>query len=130
MPHETTIHVCRMRRQAAIRMTWAHVVRAEDVRPAFETIVAMLNSSSTPLAVLVDITSEPDFPLVETMTQALIGPYQHANLSEWLIVGVTSKAHIIEEFLVKVTGRENVRWFDSESAALCYLRKLNRSTVG
>lgn len=130
MPRETTIKVSRMRRRSAIKMVWAHEVRADDVRPAFEQVVDLLNAASEPLAVLVDITSEPNFPLVETMTQALIGPYQHANLTEWLIVGITTQAHIIEEFLTKVTARENVRWFETESAALHHLDEMTRSEAG
>lgn len=121
MKRDTTIRVARIDGYPAIKMVWEQRVIVDDVGPAFMAIVEMLDASDEPLFVLVDITSRPLFPLAETMTQALAGPYRHPGLLEWLVVGGTSQARIIEEFLSRVTGRENVRWFHSEEAALMHI---------
>ncbi len=103
-------------------MTWQQKVNPADVRRAFQTIQAILDSSSHEMCVVVDLRQNPAFPLTETMISA-IRPYQHHQLSEWLIIGVNRGAKAVESFLSKLTGRNNVLWFDTEAEALAYCNR-------
>ncbi|MBL8155385.1 MAG: hypothetical protein JNM70_14470 [Anaerolineae bacterium] len=105
----------------AIRMTWQHEVKYPDLRDAFRRIEAKLNASSQPLYVVVDITHYPNFPLNATVAEAAAGPYRNPNLVEWLIIGSNRGARLIEQLLGSITGRRNVRWFQTEAEVTAYL---------
>jgi hypothetical protein len=107
----------------ALKMTWQHKVVDKDVIMAFESITAALNNSKKPLYVVVDLLSNPNFPLMVTVQNAL-EPYRHPQLQEWLIVGSNWMAKTIEGTLSKITRHKNVRWFDSEDEALDYMKSV------
>ena len=102
----------------AIRMVWPHSVASGAVRDAFASVTQLLKQSDSPVYVLVDIRSEPNFPVVETAVHALAGPQRHANLAGWLVVGSSPAARKIEGMLTQVTGKQTVQWFDTEEEAL------------
>lgn len=104
----------------AIKMVWMKDVTVPDVRDAFHDISAYLDNTEQPLPVIVDITRNPNFPIIETVLHALAGPFRHAMLSEWLVVGSSPAAHKIENLLSRVTSRSNIRWFESEEEAVSY----------
>ncbi len=103
-----------------IRMKWEAKVIAKDVRDAFRTIDDLLNRSEQPLYVLVDISSQPNFPISDTIVGALFGPYRNPKLIGWLIVGKTVIATMIERVLSTTTNINNVLWFNTEAEALAY----------
>ncbi len=103
-------------------MTWQQKVNPGDVRRAFETIQAALDAASADMCVVVDLRQNPIFPLTDTMISAM-KPYQHHRLAEWLIIGGNRGAKAIESFLSRITGRQNVLWFDTEAEALAHCNR-------
>ncbi|MBI1276689.1 MAG: hypothetical protein GC179_01040 [Anaerolineaceae bacterium] len=103
-----------------IKMTWANKVNDNDVRKSFKEINQILNDSARPMFVMVNIMSDPQFPIGATLTSALFGPYRHPRLQEWLIVGTNRTAQFIERTLAAATGNSNVRWFTDEAEAIDY----------
>ncbi len=108
---------------SSIRMTWQNQVINTDVQNAFEAINTYLQASDKPLYVIVDIRSNPTFPITATLNGALFGPYRSPMLKEWLILGTNPVARIIERTLKSVTGRSNVLWFDADDEVIDYLQK-------
>jgi len=104
----------------ALKMTWQHVVRESDVARAFQQITKVLDTSHRPIYVVVDLLSNPRFPITLTVQEAL-GPYRDPMLKEWLVVGSNWMAKAIESTLARITRHKNVRWFHSEADALAYL---------
>ncbi|MBN1120367.1 MAG: hypothetical protein JXJ17_04765 [Anaerolineae bacterium] len=103
-------------------MTWQQKVDPADVRRAFQSIQAVLDSASAEMCVVVDLRQNPVFPLTETMISA-IRPYQHHLLAEWLIIGSNRGAKAVEGFLSRITGRNNVLLFNTESEALAHCNR-------
>ncbi|MBX3064138.1 MAG: STAS/SEC14 domain-containing protein [Anaerolineae bacterium] len=123
---EPTVQIDYLEGYHALKMTWQHNVQTQDVYTAFHKIEMELRKSDQPLYVVVDLLSDPRFPLKATVDGARVS-YRHPRLAEWLIIGSNWLARAIERALASVTNKRNVRWFDSEDAALAYLEKLKRS---
>lgn len=92
-------------------LAWEHTVNKTDVAPAFRALVQALEASAQPLWIVVDLHNDPVFPLHETITSALWGPFRHKQLREWLVVGSNNTAHLIGRTLSGITGRKNILWF-------------------
>lgn len=120
MQTETGILVDWLDEPQCIRMVWGHRVDERDVKLAFTEIQTLLNGVLEPRCVLVDLTNEPNMPLSATVHNALMGPYRHPKLRNWLIIESKPNrvAHVVEKFLSGATGRQNVLWFKSEDEAL------------
>lgn len=116
---DTTVDVRRIDNRT-ILMTWANVVTHLDVKEAFKEVDVILNKAEEEMFVVVDISTNPNFPLSATISGALYGPYRNPQLREWLIVGSSVVAHSIERTLVNITGRSNVRWFTTLAEAFAY----------
>jgi hypothetical protein len=106
-----------------IHMTWRRRVMSADVYTAFTTINDILEASDHPLYVIVDIRSNPNFPLTATIDGALSGPYRNPKLKEWLILGSNPVARIVERTLRTMAQRRNVVWFSTEAEIEAYLAK-------
>ncbi len=120
--HTTTILVSKRDDAPVVLMTWQQRVNERDVLAAFEQVDRLLNESDGSCYVLVDIRSNPQFPIAATLKGAAFGPYRNRNMAEWLIVGVNPIARLIERTLTGVTKHDIVRWFDDETEALGYVR--------
>jgi hypothetical protein len=107
----------------ALVMLWEHDIRTEEVQPAFDTITAHLNATDTPMYVLVDLLQDPQFPLLETISGALWGPFRNPMLKEWLVIGSNNLARVIARMLMNATRRKNIRWFKSYDEARTYMQK-------
>ena len=118
---QSTISVDSINNPHALRMVWHQDVQKSDVTWAFQQIETRLRNTDQPLYVIVDITAKPNFPLAATINAAMFGPYRNPQLKEWLIVGTNTMAKSIERVLAGSMGRKNVRWFETEDAALAYL---------
>lgn len=117
----TTITVEPVPDEPAILMSWEHNVTAQDIRNAFQQINILLNTSATPQYVIVDLLNDPRLPIMETVVSALSGPFRNRRLIEWLVIGSNSTGRSIDDMLSRVTGRPNVRWFDSHDEVAVYL---------
>ncbi len=103
-----------------LRMTWQHKVNALDVTRAFAAIMEVLNHTDHPTYIVVDIRSNPSFPLIETAISA-VDTQRHPMLAQWLVVGTNWMAHTIERVLVNMSGETKVVWFATEAEAQAYL---------
>ena len=110
-------------------MKWQHDIQPSDVRVAFETISDALCATSGFLCVVVDLTQNPRFPLSETMLNAL-DCYRHPNLEAWLILGGGKAARSIEGFLSRMTGKQNVYWFETMADVLERLQQMRGIQTG
>jgi hypothetical protein len=116
-----TVYVEEISGYNAVKMIWAHDVDRHDVTVAFKHLQTMVESSSTPLYVVLDLQNKPRMPLQETMSGALTGPYRHPMLAEWLVIGSSMVARSIERSLAAIAKRQNMRWFETEADAFAYL---------
>lgn len=116
----TTVSVEALEGYPALKMIWQHDVVETDVAPAFAKISAALDATKHPLYVVVDLLSNPRFPIMTTVQEAL-APYRDPMLKEWLIIGSNWMAKAIESTLARITRHKNVRWFKTEAEALAYL---------
>ena len=108
----------------SIKMTWASRVNDNDVKQSFKEIDKILSAAAHPMFVVVDITSNPNFPITATLTGALFGPHRNPKLREWLIIGSNTAAHFIERTLSGATGRIIVRWFETEAQVSAYIQQV------
>lgn len=117
----TTVPVTTVEGHHALLMRWGSAPEKRDVRDAFKTMTESLNASSVPLRVIVDVSSDPRFPLSETISGAFWGPFRNRMLTEWLVVGASGMAHTIGRALIGMSRRDNIRWFDTMDDAMSYL---------
>ena len=125
----STVHVEPVEGHNALSMIWQENVTKADVKAAFKAIEARLQTTESPLFVIVDITANPNFPLLETINAALFGPYRHPRLKEWLIIGANRSAQMIERVLAGSVVRKNVRWFTNADEALVYLNETQNESL-
>ena len=117
---QPTVDVQPVAGYSALKMTWQHKVRDEDVVIAFRKISDTLANSDNPIYIIVDLLNDPQFPILTTVHEA-ITPYRHAKLEAWLVIGSNWMAKTIEGALAKITRHKNVYWFRSEDDVLAYL---------
>ncbi len=123
---QPTVSVSRIEGHNAVKMTWQRSIAPTDVRAAFQQIVAFMEESEQPVHVVVDITSNPRFPLLDTIYGALV-PFRHRNMGFWLIIGSNRLAYTIERSLVSLTGHAIVRWLETEEDALVDLQAMSQA---
>lgn len=117
----STVHVEPTSQPNVIKMTWQRHVQERDVCLAFEKITSLLDKSSQPCYVIVDITHDPNFPIYTTIHNALVGPNRHPRLCAWLIIGSNRAARLIATTMTSVTRRSNIYWFNTEDEAITYI---------
>ncbi len=115
------IQIDRVKEVPAVQMIWGQFATPAEITHAFQQINHLLNLANESLFVIVDIRSNPNFPLSATINSALFGPYRNPALREWLIIGSNPLAHTIERILSGVTGRGNIRWFADDIEVSGYL---------
>lgn len=129
-PHTTVSVAISESHPNVMLMQWEKEIETGDVAAAFEQINMVLNSSSSPMYVLVDILSKPQFPMSETISSALRGSFGHENLKAWLIAGENRLAHVIEKVLSNITRRKNVEWFTSMDDVIEFLDLVVEASSG
>jgi hypothetical protein len=118
-----TVSVEPIENYPALKMTWQHTVLDADVVTAFQKIMTALDATNRPLYVVVDLLSNPRFPMMVTVQEAL-PCYRDPMLKEWLVVGSNWMAKAIEGTLARITRHKNVRWFTTEADAIAYLNSV------
>ena len=106
-----------------LKMTWQHHIERNDLAPAFQKITHALQKTQHPIRIVVDLSNDPQFPIADTLMEALRGPFRHPKLAEWLVFGTNRSARWIAELLSKSTQRSNIRWFDNEDEVVNYLNE-------
>ena len=118
--HSPTVIVDMIHGYPALKMTWRNNIRKADVSVAFDRIADFLDQAGETIHVVVDITSNPVFPLRETISGAM-RPFGHRYMGLWLVVGSNPLARIIEGSLKLATRRDSVKWFKNLDDAIKYL---------
>ena len=108
-----------------ITMTWQRRIEKEDVVTAFAQINQWLDDGKRSQWVIVDLRENPIFPMLETITQAMKGPYQNKLFVKWLVVNGNPMAKTIERVLSHTTGIKKVEWFETMDDAIAYLDEAN-----
>jgi hypothetical protein len=116
---DATISVGRLASYAnTLLMTWQQDVRLGDVSNAFKAINSTLDNTDNLLYVIVDIRSQPKFPMAETIFAAVRGPYRHPKMAAWLVIGDNRVARMIGTTVSNIARRNNIEWFESMQSAL------------
>lgn len=124
MIDKPTVYVELLDNPVAIQMVWSRYVDKQDVANAFRDINTLLNESSKPLHIIVDLQNNPQMPVAVTLNSALFGPYRNPQLKSWLIIGSSSMGRVVENVLSSVTGRNNVQWFNNPDEVFAYLEAM------
>ncbi len=109
-------------------MKWEREPDSRDVRNAFVHMTTVLNAQQRPHWIVVDIKSNPAFPMVETIAGAFWGPSRSPAFAEWLVVGSSTAARTIGGTLSRIAKRDNIRWFSTMDEALGYLAHAELTT--
>ena len=121
-----TVHIELLPESNILIMTWEHRATPEDVRAAFAEMLTYLNAAVAPMDVIVDLRQNPVFPIVETIGGALYGPFRHAMLGDWVVVGASVVARSIGRTLESLSRRHNIRWFDRYEEAVAFAARKNQ----
>lgn len=108
---------------SAINRVWESEVSDYDVYSVFNPVQSQLSDAASPQYIVMDISSNPKFPLRETITAALFGFYRHPMAAEWLAVGVCEQWKFAEQMLVKATNGRKMRWFRDIAEAEEYIKQ-------
>jgi len=104
-----------------LQMTWGPQVEEHDIAVAFRTIASFLKQSTQRIDVIVDISSNPHFPMQTVISETLGGPFNHPQMGMWVVVGVSRAAHIVANVLSRLGSRDRVFRFATQQEALSYL---------
>lgn len=121
MENNRTVYVESVDNYPALKMVWKSEVDKADLAPAFQAIKKTLNASEQHLYVIVDLRDDPEFPIVDTVVEALRGPFRHRKLAEWLVCDANYSARWIGSLLSRSSGRDNIRWFNTMDDICAYL---------
>ncbi len=121
---EPTVIVEPLEGYNAVRMAWQRRVDVGDIEAAFREVLRLLDDAEAPVHFVIDIASNPSFPLLTTIQGVLSGPFAHPALGECLVIGASDMAHVFARTLDRMSVRKPVRWFASAEYALDYLRHL------
>lgn len=118
-----TVNISQTSNPSIYYMRWDHNPSENDVRIAFLDIEKLLNEATQSIYIIVNLTSNPRFPMKATLNGAMKVNH-HPKMGDWLVVGGTHAARIIGRSLTML-GRTNVSWHESENDAHEYLEKLH-----
>lgn len=109
-----------------LHFVWSSSPQPADVVAAFDDIVDHLNNQMTRVHIVVDVRSDPRFPLGTTLTGA-IRAQQHLLMGRWLVIGANWMSEFIGRTITSV-GKQNVEWFEDEEGAYIRLQMLIRES--
>ena len=104
-----------------LKMIWGPQVEEHDIAVAFRSIASTLKKSEYPIDVIVDISSNPHFPMQTVISEALSGPFNYPHMGTWVVVGTSRAAHIVSNVLNRLSGQEKVFRFSTQEEALSHL---------
>ena len=116
-----TVNVEWLEEYPVVRMVWARELDLEHVESAFHTVTTLLNTRREATYVLVDLSANPQFPMLQTVSGALFGPHTNPYLKEWLVVGANAAAKQIGRVVTNISGKHKIQWFDTQDEALAYV---------
>ncbi|PJF22977.1 MAG: hypothetical protein CUN56_03280 [Phototrophicales bacterium] len=109
------------------RMNWDANPDENDVRLAFIQIEERLNNSQKPVDIIVDITSNPRFPMRTTINGAA-RVNQHSMMGDWVVIGGNRAAQLIARSM-NLFGKNNIYWYQTETEAFNHFEQ-NRKADG
>ena len=124
MGAESTVQVESIEGYNALRMRWDSKPVARDVRSAFGHIMDVLGKVDKPVNIIVDIQSDPQFPLGATITGGSRA-HIHRQMGYWLVIGENHLAKVIANTMARVAQRK-ILWFSTEGEAMAHLESFER----
>lgn len=94
----------------------------EDTIAVFEVIVDVLDNSNAPVYIIVELLSNPHFPLKQTLSGAMQA-HSHPQMGKWLVVGSNRIAKLIGNVLTAFNNT-GIEWFKTDDEAMQYLESL------
>lgn len=105
--------------QYALRMEWQKHPKLHDINDAFDVILKKLTTTDQKIYIIVDISTNPRFPLSMTVSRAS-QVHRHPKMGDWLVVGSNTMAKFIGS-TISALSESKVLWFDTEEDALHHL---------
>lgn len=124
MMHETTITVKQEATLPVIRMHWHRMINIGDVQVAFRLVRDMLDRADGVTHVVIDMMDNPRFPLLTTLNCLISGPFHHAQMGEWLILGSSSQARLFAKTLGDMKANATIRYFATEAQVTAHMEHL------
>ncbi len=103
-----------------IRVTAHGHIQHDEVKAGFAAVLSQIEETQLPTHVLIVVLPETRIPLNTVMMEAL-PLYGHPLMKTWLIVGEYNVSRVIASTLARITHRDTVHWFASESEAMAFL---------
>lgn len=104
-----------------LKMTWGAEIDEHDIAVAFRAVASELRKAQQPIHVIVDISSNPRFPMQTVISETLGGLFNQPQMGTWVVVGVSRAAHIVTNVLNRLGHRDKVFRFATEEEALSHL---------
>jgi hypothetical protein len=108
----------------ALRMTWHHEPASDDAKAAFQQIIDYLDKAEAKVNIVVDVQSDPQFPLGTTLSGAA-RPHTHPRMGRWLVIGQNRLAQLIGNAMNALSD-EKILWFSTEEEALVHLQSIEQ----
>ena len=121
----STVSLRQLEGRHVVETIWSQNIDPDDVRDTMCTINTLLDKTSLPLHVIIDIRQNPDFPLWSTIKETMFGPFRHPNMGHWLVIGSNKTAKFIAYILTEVSNRASIVWFDDEASLWQYVSGLD-----
>lgn len=121
----STVSLRQLEGRHVVETVWSQNINPDDVRNAMRTINALLDKTTLPLHVIIDIRQNPDFPLWATIKETMFGPFRHPNMGYWLVLGSNKTAKFIAYVLTEVSNRASIVWFEDEASLWEYVSILD-----
>lgn len=104
-------------------MDWESAPKHHDVSAAFQAMMHYLDDAAHKIHVVVNLLDDPKITALETARNALFGPQRHRNMGDWLVVGSSPLAKLVETMMTTFSSN-NVYWFSTLEEALAFAEKL------
>ncbi len=104
------------------KMVWTASPSREDTSAVFEVIVDVLDSAPAPVYIIVELLSNPHFPLKQTLSGAMQA-HSHHKMGKWLVIGSNRIAKLIGNVLTTFNNTD-IEWFKTEQQVIQYLETL------
>lgn len=115
----TTVEILDTELENVYCMRWGSQPSVVNVNHAFDVLKLHLHNATSAVTIIVDIRSDPNFPLQVTGRRAL-AITRHPDFEQWMVVGSNRSAQMISNVLKSVVNAK-ISWFESCEDALAHL---------
>ena len=111
-----------MRDDGILQITHIGDMKDENIEPYFEDLMPFIEATTEaePLRVLIDSSRTGKYSAA--FRKKLVGLLGAPRLGKMASVGAKRYSRVLGSFFLKATGRDNLRFFESEEEALVWLK--------